>query len=230
MPDFKNKEEYEKWKAQRHEQGQAQNNRPQGGFVTPAHVPTPSTAKKPLIRVTLISLLLIVLGVSLYVGYLKYEKNKAQEARKKELRLVIQKFREIESALTVGLNKLSYNDRLVNIRIEMDKFENTHKRTVEQQLVESLMFLEKAFEAYNDGKEAWGEDYKISLTNWQGNFFPWAAERLQKYPLLNDKIRKHDFYIDGSTYIIQEIFRNDYGDIIWAYAADYTRKAELSLQ
>jgi hypothetical protein len=291
MPEFKSKEEYEKWKAQRHGQKQAQNNRPQGDFTPPTDITTPSTVKKPLFRVSLIFILLIVLGVSLYGGYLKYEKTQTQQIPKKELPLVIQKFRELESALTVSLNQMSYNDRLINIRIELDKFENAHKGTVEQQLIEGMLLLEKAFQAYSDGKNAWGQD-DIALTNWKGESFSWVDNLIQKYPLIKNKIKTHNFYISKkaeihdtfhdllsekdmerligdtldvqimntkerlaaakneavgaantgvtemrneggseiSTYTIQEISRSAYKDIVWAYASDYTKKAELLFQ
>jgi len=192
-------------------------------------------SKKQSLRLLLILIILLAVVGLLFVGYQKYaqeterkERIRAQEQQKEELRHVIQQFKDIESALKVGLNNLQYNERLVNIRIEMDKFTNKYKATGEESIITSLQLLEQVFQAYADGKDAWGDDYKISLTNWQGKLFPYAEKWLQKYPLLKEKIRTHDYTTEGSTYLIQEIFRSDYRDIIWAYAADYTRKAEAS--
>jgi hypothetical protein len=237
MPNFKDKEEYEKWKVQRSLPETAKDKTSQNGVEQ--QISSSSKTKQQGLRFSLITILLIIVVGLLFIGYQKYESYKkqeiekkeqikAQEIRREELHHVIQQFKDLESALKVGLSKFQYNERLVNIRIELDKFENKHKAAGEQPIITSLLLLEKAFQAYEDGKDAWGDDYKISLTNWQGKLFPTYDELLEKYPLLKDKIRRHDYTAEGSTYLIQEIFRSDYRNIVWAYAADYTRKAESS--
>lgn len=90
-------------------------------------------SKKQSLRLLLILIILLAVVGLLFVGYQKYaqeterkERIRAQEQQKEELRHVIQQFKDIESALKVGLNNLQYNERLVNIRIEMDKFTNKY--------------------------------------------------------------------------------------------------------
>jgi len=223
MTQFKSKEKYQEWKnsltAERKNKSKVTQQ------VTPPDA-TPPSSNRIAIRTFLCIVIVIILGVVGYFSYIAYEQRKTQQALKADLQVVVQKFRELKSGLSVGLNKPSYNDKLVTIRIELDKFENTHKGMLKEQLVNAVMLLEQAFQTYSDGKEAWGEDYNISLTNWKGDYFRWAVDTLQKYPLLKEKIRKHDYESEGSTYIIQEIYRSDYKDVIWAYADSYVQKAE----
>lgn len=230
MPEFKNKEEYEKWKTEKVKAGKEnQDKAPQEIPVRTTNVKQSSEIKKAIVW-TLATIVLLAVG---YFGYQYYAGHK----QKKDLRIIIQKFKELGSALSVGLNEHDYNERLINIKIEMDKFNDAHKYSIFSKHDDTnkiMELLEKAFQAYNDGKSSWGDNF-IELT-YGGKYSHWAEKMVEKYPLLQDKIMVKIPLSAYGTGTLKEgdtvdvrIYRTDFKDIVWSYAADYIKDAESLL-
>jgi hypothetical protein len=122
LPEFKSKEEYEKWKAER------QNKIAEGidaeKYTEPLdHQAKSKNSKKYWFRNKFIYSILVILGITAIIsGYNYSRKNHELSEIKKDTVIVIKEFEKLSASLEIGMSYKDYNDRLGQINYFLSNF------------------------------------------------------------------------------------------------------------
>lgn len=180
MSEFKNKEEYEKWKAEKVKAGKEnQNNPPQEIPVRTTNVKQSSEIKKAIVW-TLAAIVLLAVG---YLGYQYYPQKVVQQniltpqlamhdIEQKEIATLpkidsykeyhsetqdlLIEFDRINKALEIGMNYTDFSRKIADINYPLSKFTDKYSNRPESNYI-SFMALIRAGNCYKIAAEHWKE-------------------------------------------------------------------------
>lgn len=218
MPEFKNKEEYAKWKADRLKAGKENQDKiaQEIPFKT-SDVKPPSFIKKTLPLISLVFILLVIFAGGGYIGYKYYtshQEKKQRETKRKvdeekymvylaDAREVSKQIGAITSGLEVGYNYMEFSKKVADMNYAYSKFLEKYKSDLAVKEYISYQALDNAGEYLKSAVNNWKhkidaptDDFKVKMESMvQADF--WAATMSLK---IADEITDHkNFETENNT-------------------------------